>query len=161
LRLGVVVMPLSLIEPARAARSMLDRYPPMLEQLVLCDFITEGHFGRHLRKMRQIYAERLAALTDNAQKLEGRLTLGRCDTGLQTTAWLPEDADDRLSANALAERGVEVTPLSSYSLRWPVRNGLHLGFGAVSERELAQGVEIIRKAFASGMNQFARRSGDP
>jgi GntR family transcriptional regulator / MocR family aminotransferase len=161
LRLGVVVAPLSLIEPARAARSMLDRYPPLLEQLVLCDFITEGHFGRHLRKMRQIYAERLAALTDNAQKLEGRLTLGRCDTGLQTTAWLPEDADDRLAANALAARGVEVTPLSSYSLRWPVRNGLHLGFGAVSERELAKGVEIIRKVFASGMNQFVQRSGDP
>ena len=43
----------------------------MLEQLVLCEFITEGHFGRHLRRMREAYADRLSVLLD-----EGRLRLG-------------------------------------------------------------------------------------
>lgn len=144
LRLGVVVLPPALVEPARAARSLLDRHPPLLDQLVLCDFITAGHFGRHLRKMRQIYAERLAVLTAAVESLEGRLTLGRCDTGLQTTAWLRDGSDARVLSLALAKEGIEAVPLVYYALRWPLTHGLHLGFGAVDNRELKRGVEVLR-----------------
>lgn len=147
LRMGVVVLPPSLVEPARAARSLLDRYAPFLEQRVLCDFITEGHFGRHLRKMRQIYAERLATLTQATATLEGKLTLGLCDTGLQTTAWLSENLvqDDIAFAKNLAARGVEAAPLSRYALQWPNKKGVHLGFGAVTSKEILQGIETMRK----------------
>lgn len=148
LRLGAVVLPAALVDSVRAARSLLDRHPPLLDQLVLCDFITEGHFGRHLRKMRQIYAERLATLTAAVETLEGRLTLGRCDTGLQTTAWLGDGSDALVLAEALAKQGIEAVPLSHYALRWPLTHGLHLGFGAVSNRELKRGVEVLRAALA-------------
>ncbi|HSI13077.1 MAG TPA: PLP-dependent aminotransferase family protein [Chthoniobacter sp.] len=144
LRLGAVVLPAALVEAARAARSLLDRHPPLLDQLVLCDFITEGHFGRHLRKMRQIYAERLATLTAAVESLDGRLTLGRCDTGLQTTAWLRDGSDARVIAATLAKQGIEAVPLATYGFRWPLTHGLHLGFGAVSNRELKRGVEVLR-----------------
>lgn len=147
LRLGAVVLPEPLVEPMRSARSLLDRYPPMLEQQVLCDFITEGHFGKHLRRMRQMYAERLDILTTGLSTFGDRLRPGSCDTGLQTTAWFPTDGntDDRTISKLLSAHGVEATPLSLYSLRWPHRNGLHLGFGAVTPREIRSGLEVLKR----------------
>ncbi|HXH40674.1 MAG TPA: PLP-dependent aminotransferase family protein [Thermoanaerobaculia bacterium] len=58
LRLGYLVVPPDLVPFVEAAKSLTSRHAPLLEQTVLCDFITEGHFGRHLRRMREIYAER-------------------------------------------------------------------------------------------------------
>jgi GntR family transcriptional regulator / MocR family aminotransferase len=57
LRMGFPVVPTHLIDSLCAARSIVDRYGPMVAQAVLCDFITEGHFGRHLRRMREVYAD--------------------------------------------------------------------------------------------------------
>lgn len=149
LRLGALVLPPGLVEPFRAARSLLDRHPPLLDQLVLCDFIAEGHFGRHLRKMRQIYAERLATLQEAIDTLEGRLTLGRCDTGLQTTAWLSGEVDARQFTEHLSAEGVEAIPLSAYGIEWSAQNGMHVGFGAVNGREIRRGVEVMRKILES------------
>jgi GntR family transcriptional regulator/MocR family aminotransferase len=70
--------------------------------------------------------------------------LGRCDTGLQTTAWLSDGSDAQVLAEALAKQGIEAVPLSYYALRWPLTHGMHLGFGAVSNRELKRGVEVLR-----------------
>lgn len=54
LRLGFVVVPEGLIEPLEMLRSYMDRHPPSLNQAVLAEFISEGHFGRHVRKMKQM-----------------------------------------------------------------------------------------------------------
>ena len=60
------------------------RHAPLLDQAVLCDFISEGHFGRHLRRMRQIYAERLAVLLESArERLAGLLEISDIEAGLQ------------------------------------------------------------------------------
>lgn len=151
LRLGFLVLPPALVEPARIARSMLDRHPSLLDQLVLADFIQDGHFGRHLRKMRQAYAEKHAVLQEAvASRLSGILELGRCDTGLQTTAWLPPHLDDRAFARRMAADRVEVMPLSNYALRWPVKNAIHLGFAAVDAKELKRGVAALEKALDAG-----------
>lgn len=54
LRLGYLVIPADLLDYFAAAISVTSRHAPLLEQAVLCDFITEGHFGRHLRRMREV-----------------------------------------------------------------------------------------------------------
>src|SRR5690606_16830392 len=60
LRLGYLVVPPDLVEAFLAARALIDRHSPILEQAVLADFIAEGHFSRHIRRMRGLYAERQA-----------------------------------------------------------------------------------------------------
>jgi GntR family transcriptional regulator/MocR family aminotransferase len=52
LRLGYVVLPPALLEPLLAPRFSTDRYGRTLDQAILCDFIEEGHLGRHIRRMR-------------------------------------------------------------------------------------------------------------
>jgi GntR family transcriptional regulator/MocR family aminotransferase len=103
-----------------------------MEQAVLCDFIAAGHFARHVRRMREVYAERLAALLQAARaQLDGMLEITGVEAGLQTAAWLHPGLDGTAVAEAAAVRRVDVSALSRYSqLRQP-REGLRLGFAAV------------------------------
>src|SRR5258707_9212445 len=72
LRLGYLVVPMDLISVFRTAKAVTNRHAQLLDQAVLCDFISEGHFGRHLRRMREVYSERLSVLLESArQRLAG------------------------------------------------------------------------------------------
>ncbi len=144
LRLGYLVIPPDLLDYFAAAISVTSRHAPLVEQAVLCDFITEGHFGRHLRRMREVYAERLSTLLESArQRLAGLLEISNIEAGLQTVGWLPCGMDDQAAANAAAKRDVEVTPLSRYAHGRMAREGLQLGFAAVDAKEIRRGVEEL------------------
>jgi GntR family transcriptional regulator/MocR family aminotransferase len=141
LRLGYMVVPRRLIEPLTAARSLLDLYPPVLDQAVMCDFIVEGHFGRHLRRMREIYAERLDILHSSAAaQLSGLLQLTSTRAGLQAIGWVHKSIDADDAERAAAERGIDVTSLSRFAIERPIRNGLMLGIAMADERSLRRGV---------------------
>jgi GntR family transcriptional regulator/MocR family aminotransferase len=147
LRLGYLVVPPDLVETFAAAKSITSRHPPVVEQAVLCDFITAGHFGRHLRRMRQVYAERLSALLDGARRqLAGLLEISAVEAGLQTAGWLCAGLDGESAARAAAQRGVEVTPLARYCRRPPARQGLQLGFAAIDTAEIRRGVRELAAA---------------
>ena len=147
LRLGYLVVPVDLVESVSAMISITNRHAPLLEQSVLCDFITEGHFGRHLRRMRQVYAERRAVLLEAAQKnLAGLLELTGVEAGLQTAAWLGDGRSAATAVAAAAKRKVEVTPLSQYWRGPSEREGLHMGFAAVSPKEIRRGIQELAGA---------------
>jgi GntR family transcriptional regulator/MocR family aminotransferase len=144
LRLGYLVVPPHLVEHVAAVVSVTSRHAPLLEQAVLCDFMTEGHFGRHLRRMREIYAERLSTLVESArERMAGLLDISGVEAGLQTAAWLHPGLQGESVALAAAERGVEVIPLSRYCERAVSREGLQLGFAAIDIKELRRGVRDL------------------
>lgn len=146
LRMGYLVLPNHLLEPMAAARSLTDRFGPMLEQAVLCDFIVEGHFGRHLRRMRQIYGENLELLMEASQREWGeRLVLQPTEAGLQTVGWLSQGHSDAAFARDARDAGVIVAPLSDWALQWKERSGLQIGFAAISEDEIRRGVEALAR----------------
>ena len=150
LRLGYLVVPIRLAAPLAAARSLIDRYPPVLEQAVLADFIAEGHFGRHVRRMRELYARKLEVLrTAVDDELEGLLDLVETRAGLQTVGWLARSIRDQEAERAAAEVGLDVAALSWFALERKVRPGLMLGFAMADERTLRQGVTklatVLRK----------------
>jgi GntR family transcriptional regulator/MocR family aminotransferase len=147
LRLGYLIVPPDLIDAFAAAKSVASRHAPLLDQAALCDFITEGHFGRHLRRMREIYAERWSVLREHARRqLAGLLEIAGVEAGLQTAAWLCNGMSGVAAARAAARRNVEVTPLGSYSRRPMAREGLQLGFAAVAPREIRRGVADLAAA---------------
>jgi GntR family transcriptional regulator / MocR family aminotransferase len=147
LRLGYLVLPPDLVEPFAAAKTILNRHAPPFEQTVLCDFIVEGHFGRHLRRMREVYAERLSALMESARRrLGGLLELSSVEAGLQTVGWLPPGIDGEAARQAAELRKVEVTPLRVYARRPLQREGLQMGFAAVNPQEIRRGVHQLALA---------------
>jgi GntR family transcriptional regulator/MocR family aminotransferase len=147
LRMGYLVIPPDLVDAFAATRSATSRHPPLLEQAVLCDFITEGHFGRHLRRMREVYAERLSVLLESArQRLAGLLEISTVEAGLHTVGWLREGIEEEAAAQAAAQRDVEVVPLSVHSRGRLERAGLQLGFAAVDADEIRRGVRELAAA---------------
>ena len=152
LRLGYLVVPPDLVDCVSATLSVTSRHAALLEQAVLCDFITEGHFGRHLRRMREVYAERLSILLECArQSLTGLLEISGVEAGLQTAGWLRRGLDAELVAARAAEREVEVTPLSRYSQGRIAREGLQLGFAAVDGKEIRRGVRDLALALENAL----------
>jgi len=144
LRLGYLVLPPDLVECFAATKSVVNRHAPPFEQTVLCDFIVDGHFGRHLRRMREVYAERLSILMQSArQRLAGLLEISSVEAGLQTVGWLHPGVDSEAATRAAEARKVEVMPLSVYSRRPMQRQGLQMGFAAVNTKEIKRGVHQL------------------
>lgn len=146
LRLGYLVAPPEMVDIFAAAESVSTHHPPLLEQAVLCDFITEGHFARHIRRMREIYAERLGVLLECAnEKLAGGLEISNVEAGLQTVGWLKGGIRAERVVELAAERKVEVVALSRYVSGKSRPNGVILGFAAVDPREIRRGVEELAR----------------
>ena len=155
LRLGFLIVPTDLREVVLAARRAADIHPATMDQAVLADFMTGGHFERHLRRMRTEYAARLEALAHGvARHCQGALRLRTVTTGLHAVADL-EDVEDGLVFREAMARGVELMPLSAYcsGARAPAANGLVLGFAAVRPdtfdaafERLAAAIEAARRA---------------
>ncbi len=149
LRLGYLVLPEDLVDRFAAAQSLTHRHAGYLEQVVLTDFITQGHFGRHLRRMREVYAGRLGVLLEEVKaRLAGALEISGVEAGLQTAAWLAPGLDASRIVERLAARDVEVTPLSRYRRGRATRtqpDGLLLGFAAVDAEEIRRGVREMER----------------
>jgi len=144
MRLGYLVVPPEMTDVFAAAQSVSKHHPPLLGQAVLCDFISEGHFARHIRRMREVYAERLSVLLKAArERLEGAVEISNVEAGLQTIGWLRGKIRAEEVALAAAGKNVEVVPLSRYAYGRTRGNGIVLGFAAVEPKELRRGVQEL------------------
>jgi GntR family transcriptional regulator / MocR family aminotransferase len=141
LRMGYVVVPPGLVNAFEGARALADRHPPVPEQAILAEFVAEGHFARHLRRMRRLYAERQQALVDAAKgELAGLLEVRPSGAGLHLVGRLPDGADDAEVSVRLAAGGVEAPPLSAHRFSSSGTPGLVLGYAAFDETVIRDGV---------------------
>ena len=141
LRIGYMILPPALVDSFLIVRRMIDIHSPMLEQAVLADFMIEGHFTRHLRRMRALYAERRRALLEAARKLP--LEIDAPEAGIHCVGWLPDGIDDLELASRAANYDLDLTPVSNFSLEALPRKGLLLGYGGFNERTIKEGVQRL------------------
>lgn len=147
LRLGFLVVPERVADAFAAARTFLDRHPPTLEQAILADFILEGHFGHHVRRMRQVYARRITALCEAARaELGSALDVARADAGMRTVGWIKTGQDDKEVARRARLRGLELAALSEFTVRHFHPGALVLGFASCAPAELQRGVSVLAGA---------------
>ncbi|WP_400770565.1 PLP-dependent aminotransferase family protein [Methylosinus sporium] len=113
LRLAFVALPCALVDPFAKALALICRYQPTSAQATLSDFMAEGHFDRHLRRMRMRYAERAEVLQDAARRrLGGALVIPPILMGLDTPAFLAKRRDSAMIVRRAATLGVEPRDLS-------------------------------------------------
>jgi len=147
LRLGYLVAPTELIEPLLLMRRSLDLHLPMLEQMALYDFLHEGHYARNLRRMRHHYQKLRDLLSRELQAHPGGLLEVRAsDVGMHLVGWLPPGKDDRRAAQLAAQIGIQVLPISTYSLEPLPRGGLVFGYAGTDEEAIPHGVKRLRVA---------------
>ncbi len=150
LRIGYLVVPENLIESFTAAKLLSDRNSPIFEQAALQKFISDGHFGRHLRKMRILYEQRKKFFYEAVEKhLNKYLNLHKTETGLHTVGWLKNNRSDRKIAKHFFENGVITPPLSSYYIDKGKKTGLVLGYAAYSEKQIISSIKIMKEILQS------------
>jgi GntR family transcriptional regulator/MocR family aminotransferase len=133
-----------MVEIFRIARAVSGGHSPTIDQSVLADFIGEGHYVRHVRRVRALCAERQQALLAAAEReLRGAIELAPDAAGLHVVGWLPPRASDRAAATAARANGVDVMPLSRYSAVRPRRGALLLGYAAFDDRAIRSGVQAL------------------
>jgi GntR family transcriptional regulator / MocR family aminotransferase len=145
LRLGYVVVPKDLLPAFSTARDAADVFSSTLYQAVMTDFIREGHFARHIRRMRILYRERRTALVEAIQKQAGdRLEVIGAEAGMHLVALLRPGTSDVAVARKAAQMGVSAMPLSACYSKPPVRGGLILGYGGTDSHQISDGIRKLR-----------------
>lgn len=149
LRIGYLIPPPDLVDPFLTALTAMNRNLPNIDQAVLADFIAEGHYARHVRKMRLLYAQRQSVLVKSMKKyLDGRVEISPAEAGLHLIGWLAAGKDRRVSQE-LAAAGIYAAPLSAYASRPLPRQGLILGYAGVDEEQIERGVEIMARTLGA------------
>jgi GntR family transcriptional regulator / MocR family aminotransferase len=143
-RVGYVVVPPALWSRFLDARFAFDIFTPTLYQRALTEFLQQGQFDRHLRRMRSAYLERRNALLRGlARHCGDLLRVHNSDAGLHVTALLRDDVDDQDATARLGRRGLAALPLSSRYIGPTRRQGLLLGFGCAPPQRLIQAARIL------------------
>lgn len=143
LRLGYLVAPRAVIAQAASILQALHGDVPLLPQAALADFISEGHFGRHLRKMRRHYQQQKQFAAQLLQQGLPQCRLHALDAGLHLVLEFPEPVDDVSLQQQLAAYGIKAQPLSRYLFNAEPRCGLVLGIGNSSQPELAGALQQL------------------
>jgi GntR family transcriptional regulator/MocR family aminotransferase len=147
LRLGYLVAPTELLAGFSVARRLIDVHLPLLEQLALADFMAEGHFTRHLRKMRLLYLERRDALVDALEReLGDSLEVSVPEAGMHLVAWLRAGGTAQAVAHRAAAHGLRILAILQTGGRSLPRDGLLLGFASATPAELRAGVRTLARA---------------
>jgi GntR family transcriptional regulator/MocR family aminotransferase len=146
MRLGYVVIPFDLMERFAAMRQVMDICPPHITQAVMSDFIREGHFARHVRRMRPIYAERRRVLVAELERQLGdNLTIMGDQAGMHLAIFLAPGRDDRKIAATAARQSLWLSPLSSSYVGKTPRHGFVLGFGNANANDIPKAVRHLKK----------------
>jgi len=145
LRLGYMVIPSDLVDRFKAVRRAMDLGPPSFYQEILADFIAQGHFARHIRRMRVLYGERAGALLDCMKKdLAGMVEVFGGEAGMHLTVTLKSGSRDVEIAERAARQKLWLWPLSPSYSGQRTQQGFILGFGSTELAEIPRAVRKFR-----------------
>jgi GntR family transcriptional regulator/MocR family aminotransferase len=154
LRLGYVVLPPSLADPFHLAMNLVDRGAPTLTQAAVADFINEGHFERHLRRLRSEYGRRRRSLVEAIERYLGDgFGYSPIEAGLHVMLYLPSAIDESLLVKQAAQAGVGVYPGEPYHLDRPAQPSILLGFSGLNTDEIVEGVIRLATVIRSQMDK--------
>lgn len=141
LRLGYLIVPADLIEAFTFAKTASDRHCPTIQQAIMARFIAEGHFGRHLRRIRTLCKERQEFLLEAAHKhLKHDITLDPDPAGLHLVGELRNREDDITISEEAATQHLVVPALSSFCVEHQAAPALIMGYSLFSQQEINKAV---------------------
>ncbi len=147
LKIGCLVVPHDLIEIFTVTRAVSGTHSPLIDQATLAEFINEGHFGRHMRRMRRLYENRQQILVSEIKKhLADILEVENSISGMHVIGWLPEGLKDSAAVEKAAQFGIKSARVSALSLTPNQRNGMILGYTAINEMQIKKGVKQLGMA---------------
>jgi GntR family transcriptional regulator/MocR family aminotransferase len=146
IRLGYLVVPPNFIESFKHGLYELQRPGQVVIQAALADFIEEGHFASHIRRLRLIYSERRRLLQASLAPVASvGARLSKVDSGLHLVVEFDQECDDVRVAELAAEQGLRVYPLSHYGMGETLEKGLIIGYAYAATEHISQYGNILAK----------------
>ena len=152
IRLGYLVVPPALISNFKSGLYELQRPGQMVIQAALADFIEEGHFASHIRRLRQTYGERRRLLQKSlacVAEVGARLSL--VDSGLHLVVEFDRDCDDVRVAKMASEHDLKVYPLSAYGMGEKREKGLIIGYAYAATANITQYGNVLAEVIKAAL----------
>jgi GntR family transcriptional regulator / MocR family aminotransferase len=150
LRLGFLVAPPSLHSALVAAKFLTDWHSPLAVQAAMARFIADGLFARHVRRMRTTYEARHAQIAEILTRtFADQLQVVPSSVGLHLAAVAREATIDQMDSivRRASSVGVACLPLSMFAAGATARSGLVVGYGAIADRQISDGLARLRGCF--------------
>jgi len=147
LRLGYAVLPKELVAPFCGLRVLIDRHPPAADQHVLAAFIQEGYLERHIRRIRNVYAEVREHIIGMIEKYipQELAWLQPGDQGMHMVLWLAHHINDVEVASIAVDEGIAIKAISPTFSKEQQRSGLIIGLSDFEPELLQQAVKKLSK----------------
>jgi GntR family transcriptional regulator/MocR family aminotransferase len=156
LRLGFLIAPEQLVDTLVKVRSVMDQHSPSIDQVTLARFITEGFFLSHVKRIRELYAQRREFFITEFQKQLGRyFNLEVTPAGLHFVAWVRQKEDFPLLLRAREKAGIIPAKLSALCIKARLDPALVFGFAAWTQAQIR---EALTK-FVATIEQEKANSG--
>lgn len=147
LKLGYVILPEEIAGRVALARNYMDCQSPIIDQATLAAFIAGGHYKKHIRKMRAIYAERRAAVIQAFQNHAcDCLEITSPDTGTHIIATVRDDTDEQFVVEAFSSNGLPAMAISSCFMNAPVMRGVLASFANIRSDEIEKSAGTILRS---------------
>ncbi|MEO6868849.1 MAG: PLP-dependent aminotransferase family protein [Ginsengibacter sp.] len=147
LRLAYIVLPsVALVNQLCKVKAILDRQSPIMDQLILSQFIEEGHFIKHVRKMRLLYSERQKILVQlMSERLGGLIETPSDPAGMNLIGWLSPAINIFKLREEIQKANLNIAFIEDYTIQHKAAAGIKLGYTALSKYKLKLGVDMLVK----------------
>ena len=155
LRLGYAIVPAALVDAFCGLKALIDRHSASADQHVLAAFIREGYLERHIRRIRNIYAEKrkeLIAMIEHIIPAE-LATLEPGDQGMHMVLWLAHGINDTQIAAAALEDGVAIKAISPTFSSDQSRSGLIIGLGDFESADMRIAIQKLSRLLTEAKAQ--------
>jgi len=153
IKLGYLVVPPNLTESFKRGLYQLQRPGQVVIQAALAEFIEEGHFASHIRRLRQVYGERRRLLQESLASVTSvGAKLPLAGSGLHLVVELPPDCDDVRVAELAAEQGLRVYPLSCYGIGESREKGLIIGYAYAATERISPNGRILADVIQAALS---------
>lgn len=144
LRIAYFVLPKKLLARYHVLFTYYSCTVPRFEQIMLAQFMADGHFSKHLNRMRKIYRKKLERLTTVLSRYEAVKMAGE-QAGMHVSLTIHHDQTAKQLSDIAKTKDIRITPLSKYMLTDDdhYKQQLLLGFGGLAENKIEQAIETL------------------
>ena len=139
LRLAYLVVPTTQIQGFEQASQTFQSGCPHLTQAIVAAFMNEGHFARHIQRMRKLYAERRAFTINGLNKVLGsHIHIDANPGGMHLVVRLNDRQPDRQLVQRMRQAGLFAEALSDWGVQGEAPSALLLGFANIDSQASAE-----------------------
>ena len=142
LRIAYMVLPKRLLRAYRQTFLHYSSSVPRIDQQLVSEFMKQGHFSRHLNRMRKLYKKKLEHLTAVLHPFAPEVTVSGQQAGMHIVLTVQTSLTENELVECAKRAGIRVFGMGSYDVEGKTVSPpqIILGFGGLTELEIEQGI---------------------